>query len=175
MPVPRNVTRALLLGLALAVAALGWQYMPPGSDAPVQGQSAWQLLRIIDADTLIMNGPEGQEHVRLIGVDAPELKQEFGGTAKAFSADFLARGGLILELDQEHRDQYDRLLAYVWSGDAMLNEALVATGLALATNYPPNERHRQRLARAQERAKSDHAGFWAVGGLRETPRHFRER
>ncbi|MGE4553161.1 MAG: thermonuclease family protein [Desulfovibrionaceae bacterium] len=171
----RKTLRALLLGLALATAAAVWQWMPPAADAPVQGQSAWKLLRIIDGDTLVMNGPEGQEHVRLIGVDAPELRQEFGSTARAFAADFLARGGLILELDQEHRDQYDRLLAYVWSGDAMLNEALVATGLALAVDYPPNERHRKLLTRAQERARTNHAGFWAVGGLKQTPRQFRER
>lgn len=172
---PPKVTRSLIVGLALAAAALVWQYLPPAEDAPVQGQSAWKLLRVIDGDTLVMNGPEGQEHVRLIGIDAPELSQEFGGTARSFTAAFLARGRLVLELDEEHRDRYDRLLAYVWSGDDMLNEALVATGLALAVNYPPNDRHRRLLARAQEHAKSDRAGFWAVGGLRETPRQFRER
>lgn len=192
---PPKLLLRLILGLILAVAALLWQAAPPETDTPAWGsrvpgdalsrppakntsvrrQNAWQLLYVIDGDTLIMAGPQGREHVRLIGIDAPELAQEFGWTARSFAAAFLARGSLVLELDQERRDHYGRLLAYVWSGEEMLNKILVARGLALAVNFPPNERYRQILARAQTCARNSRAGFWAQGGLREPPYQFRKR
>ena len=50
-----------------------------------------------------------------------------------------------LELDVRERDRYQRLLAYVYVGDLMVNAELVRLGYAHAVTVPPNVAHASRL------------------------------
>ncbi len=111
--------------------------------------------------------------VRLIGVDAPEFKQEYGIKAKEFSLRFCHGHKLRLEFDKELVDRYGRVLAYVYKGDRMLNEDLVKAGLAIAIKIKPNTRHYTRLKGAERIAAAKKHGFWKQGGLRMTPAKWR--
>ncbi len=80
------------------------------------------LVRIVDGDTIVVRikGESGQETVRLIGIDTPETKkpntpvQCYGKEATAFTTKLLTGKKIWLESDKSNRDQYGRLLRYVW-------------------------------------------------------------
>jgi micrococcal nuclease len=72
----------------------------------------------------------------------------------------LASGPLRLETDVELRDEFGRLLAYVWAGDVFVNERMVLDGYAWAHDYPPNLARQDRLWSAHDRAREAGVGVW---------------
>jgi micrococcal nuclease len=115
---------------------------------------------VVDGDTIeISPAVDGNHEVRLIGMDTPETKdpseevEPLGPEASAFATDSLTGRSVGLEFDVEREDQYGRLLAYVYLGGEMFNEALVEEGLAQAYPYEPNTRYEGRFAAAQEGAR----------------------
>ncbi|MFG1360305.1 thermonuclease family protein [Xanthobacter pseudotagetidis] len=91
--------------------------------------------RAADGDTLVLNG----EHVRLKGMDAPELAQTCtrdgrdwpcGREAKAALAAALKKGEVACTFSE--RDDYDRPLAHCAVAGADLGALLVRQGLAVA-------------------------------------------
>jgi micrococcal nuclease len=118
------------------------------------------------------------ERVRLIGIDAPELKQEpWGRMAKRHLKKLISESGWVVnvEFDVEQRDQHGRLLCYLWGRDGgMINEKMLGDGYALLFTVPPNVKHAGRFAEAQKSARLKMLGIWSKGGLRESPRQWRE-
>jgi micrococcal nuclease len=80
-----------------------------------------------------------------------------------------------LERDVAPTDQYGRLLAYVWVGSTLVNEAMVRQGWAVLYTVPPNVKYADRLGRAQKEARARGAGLWAQRGFDCLPREFRRR
>jgi micrococcal nuclease len=66
-----------------------------------------------------------------------------------------------LELDAQVRDQYGRLLAYVWVGNVMVNAELVRRGYAQVMTIPPNVKHAALFVRLQREAREAGRGLWA--------------
>ncbi|GBD24629.1 Thermonuclease [bacterium HR29] len=127
-----------------------------------------QLLRVIDGDTIAVVVGGQSETVRLIGVDAPELHhptrgaEPYGAEAAAYLARLLAGQRFCLERDISERDRYGRLLRYVWLEDGTLvNEALVAAGMAMVVTYPPDVKYAaSRFLPAQTAAREAGRGLW---------------
>jgi len=73
--------------------------------------------RVIDGDTIVLSNGE---KVRLIGVDTPETKHSqkpveyYGKEATAFTKKMVGGKVVKLKYDVQRRDEYDRLLAYVY-------------------------------------------------------------
>jgi Micrococcal nuclease (thermonuclease) homologs len=134
-----------------------------------------RLERVVDGDSLTVRLPGGTEEVRLIGLDAPELAQEWGEEAKAFSESFCSGAALTLSFDRELRDRYGRLLAYARCDGRLLNEALLKAGLAVTLPVKPNVSLARRFKKAEKEAKAEKRGFWARGGLETSPSAFRRR
>lgn len=157
-----NCFAVLVLLLLLALPAWAGAPIPARCVDAVDGDS----LRV-DIDGVLVD-------VRLLGIDAPEWDQEWGEAATAYAKDWCSRAGVVgLELDARERDRYKRTLAYVWSGRSMLNLDLVTRGLAIVYSWPPNTAHAAELAAAQAQAQAAKAGFWAQGGLRQSPHDWR--
>ena len=122
--------------------------------------------RAVDGDTIIVNIAGVKERVRLIGVDTPETKhprkpvQRFGKEAYNFTWRMAEGKKVRLEFDQNQRDRYKRLLAYVYLEDGtFLNAEIVKQGYGHAyTKFPfkyMNEfRNYEREARLRKR------GLW---------------
>ena len=71
-----------------------------------------------------------------------------------------------LELDVQRRDQYGRLLAYVWVDDVMVNAELVRQGYAQVMTVPPNVRYQELFLKLQREARAARRGLFAgAGGL----------
>ena len=122
------------------------------------------VVRVIDGDTIVVELDGKDERVRYIGIDTPEMDDERPAIrrraveAKAANARLVGGRRVRLELDVERRDRYGRLLAYVWVGDTLVNEALVQAGHAAPYTVPPNVRYVGRFldaARDARRATSD--------------------
>jgi len=128
-----------------------------------------RVKRVVDGDTLkISPAIDGIDEIRLIGVDTPETKepgcevQPYGPEASEFATRELQGEEVDLEFDEERRDRYDRLLAYVYRDDEMFNEDLLEGGYAQVATFPPNDKYVDRFEAAQAEAKAVPLGIWAL-------------
>ncbi len=103
-----------------------------------------KIVRVIDGDTIIVDMNGKNETIRLIGIDAPEIKEP-GSKPQCFSQEatdkakeILTNKNVNLEADptQGERDKYERLLRYVFLTDGTnFNQLMIADGLALEYTY----------------------------------------
>jgi len=137
-----------------------------GTDVP--GTIPAHVVRVVDGDTFeaIIDGRE--ETVRLILVDTPETVhpskpvEPFGPEASQYAKETLEGKDVRLELDVSERDQYGRVLAYVWIGDRMFNEMLLEKGLARVAVFPPDVKYVDRFREIEKEAKRKGIGIWSV-------------
>ncbi len=79
-----------------------------------------------------------------------------------------------LEYDEDRLDRYQRTLAYVWLDDkTMLNERLLAEGLATAEPVAPDLRYQERFAQTSLSAREAGLGMWALTEHKAEPTPFR--
>ena len=169
-----------MLGFFLLAALIGGAALlgrpSPDADAArptAEAPSPSRRLAVIatDGDSL----RAGDERIRLIGVDAPELSQtcrdasgrawDCGRVARSRMAALVARG--TVACDSRGRDRYGRTLAVCSSGDiADLGERLVREGYAVG--YSAGD-----YSAAEREAKSAGRGIWA--GHFEHPQDWRRR
>jgi micrococcal nuclease len=131
------------------------------------------LASVTDGDTIraVVNGVE--EPVRLILIDTPETRDPndppecYGQEATAYLSWLLSLGGqLYLERDVSERDQFDRLLRYVWldfgDGEAYLvNEAMARSGYAAQSTFPPDVKYEEQIRDAARFAREHGYGLWS--------------
>jgi micrococcal nuclease len=159
--------RRLAISLVVAlvpVVALAVVLRAPGapSEAVVE--------RVIDGDTIVVAAGGREERVRLLGIDTPETVDPdepvgcFGPQSSAYAHRLLEGRRVRLEYDQEERDRYGRLLAYVYldGGRVFANARLVAGGYARTLVFPPNTRHAATLERLERRAAVAGRGLWGA-------------
>jgi micrococcal nuclease len=144
------------------------------------GYELADVTRVVDGDTLVVvitgrvDGPGAGEttvgseyRVRLLGIDTPESVDPrspvecFGHEASDATAALLAGGHVVLVKDVEDRDQFDRILRYVYLGEEMANARLVVNGYAHAYTYPPNVRHADLFVQLERDARTGDRGLWA--------------
>jgi micrococcal nuclease len=129
---------------------------------------------VVDGDTFYCR--DGRK-VRLIGVDSPERGQRpFGGAARQALLKLLPPGSaVVLQRDVTPTDRYGRVLAYVFIGPTLVNEAMVRNGWAVLYTVPPNVKYAERLERAQKEARARGTGLWAQRGFDCLPSDFRRK
>lgn len=117
------------------------------------------------------------EPIRLIGIQAPDIKQKPWGQEARTQLEKLTLGQeVLLEFDVQEKDRFDRQLAYVWLGGKLINEYMVEEGWALAEPDFPNTKYMERLINAQEKARLMGLGIWNPDQpMRQTPGQFRSQ
>lgn len=144
-------------------AAASSSPMPSGADDLPEGRDL-VVTSITDGDTFRI----GDERVRLIGVDTPEVSGgvECFGREATDALDQLIPPGTEVRLvaDVEPFDRYDRTLAYVYrlSDGAFVNLALAQDGFALPLTIPPNVAHEDAFASAAAEARDADRGPWSA-------------
>ncbi len=141
----------------------------------IQSSESAQVISVIDGDTIILS--DGQ-HVRYLGIDAPEragkgpaefLAQE----ATQFNRRLVLKKEVQLVYGQERRDRYDRLLAYVFLNNGLfVNGELVKQGLAHVLYHGPRMERFVELLQLQREAIKDSRGIWAKA-LKESDAGYR--
>ncbi len=142
---------------------------PPGAVRPANAV----VEQVVDGDTVRVRVGRGRHTVRLIGIDTPETVdprrpvQCYGPEASDRTAELLPPGTPVeLVLDAEARDDYDRLLAYVYraADGAFVNLDLAAGGYADVLRVEPNTAFAVDLAAAVADARAVGRGLWGACG-----------
>jgi len=138
------------------------------------------VVQVVSGQTVEVVGYGGNsqpQKVRLIGLDAPDLKQTpWGEAAKARLMMLVMNQPVLLESDRQSQDAFGRVLGYLWLGQQLVNRQLVAEGYVLAVPRSPNLKYQELLMRAQETARLVGKGIWNPDRpLRQTPTEFRKQ
>ncbi len=99
--------------------------------------------------------------VRLLGIDAPESYQPGGDIARDILEKYVSGREVRLESDSSDKDQYGRLLRYVYVGDTMVNLAMMRKGYAAFRMFQATLKYQDTLARAEEEAARTGRGLWS--------------
>lgn len=136
--------------------------IPAGSTtaAPTTGPFGVRVLSVTDGDTIRVLVDGASEPLRLIGINAPESGECLAAEATRRLAELVGEDPVRLEADVSDRDDFGRLLRYVYSADVLVNEVLVREGLALARRYQPDTTRSDQLEAAQAAAEREGVGMW---------------
>ena len=146
---------------------------PPATAAPGGVLANGEVVRVVDGDTIVVDFDGDEERVRLIGIDTPEsVKPDspvecFGKEASAYTASLLPDGSPVrVERDVEARDDFGRLLGYVFRADdgVFVNLEIVEQGYAQPLTIPPNVAHADEFVDAARAAEAADRGLWAACG-----------
>ena len=117
-------------------------------------------LKIIDGDTIILNG----EKIRFSGIDTPELKQTCLQGDQKVSCCMIAKkllaekiGNATVECISEGKDTYKRILAECFVNGESLSKFLVRSGYAFAYR-----KYSTKFIKDEEFAKANKLGMWAM-------------
>jgi len=145
--------------------------LPPPSVSPRSGDAPlYQVTRVVDGDTIVVNIAGQEEKIRLIGVNTPETVdprrpvQCFGKEASNYAKTTLTGQNVSLEADptQGDTDKYNRLLRYIFLPDGTnFNLKLIQDGYAYEYTYKLPYKYQSQFKAAQKTAESSQKGLWA--------------
>jgi len=129
-----------------------------------QAQSASDLeqvlvVEVIDGDTIEL---EDGTLVRYLGIDTPELGEAYCSEASTRNRELVEGKVVELQRGKQDKDEYGRLLRYVYVDGVFVNAELVAQGYAKAYIFDPDERYSQVLVQLEQYAKARKQGLWAT-------------
>jgi len=169
------VRRWLVVVLELALVA-GCASEPSHAVNLPHGANA-VVTKIVDGDTIDVTFDGRDERVRLIGIDTPEIAHDafdgraaneaecYGEDAQRYTEGLLTLGsGVRLERDIVARDDYGRLLGYVYraSDDVFVNYEIIRHGFATPLTIAPNTHFADVFVEAARSAEHDDVGLWAA-------------
>jgi micrococcal nuclease len=127
----------------------------------------YEVVRVVDGDTIVVKYNGVDEKVRLIGIDTPESvhadeskNTEEGVLVSDYTKKMLTDKKVGLEFDVSKRDKYGRLLAYVYLDGEMYNKILLKEGYARVATYPPNVKYVDEFVKLQKEARENNKGLW---------------
>lgn len=128
-----------------------------------QSLSEGQVIRIVDGDTVhaVFQGKE--ETIRLLRINTPERGQPGYQEATQTLADLLANHTIRLEFEKSgelERDNYQRILAYIFIGDINVNVEMVRSGWTRFWTKYGRGRYADAFERAQTEAQNACRGLW---------------
>ena len=139
----------IILALVLTLLATGCSKV---------NENAVLVTRVIDGDTIEI---EGGYRVRYIGIDTPERGEPCYFEATEANRSLVEGKRVRLEKDIEDKDEYGRLLRYVWVDDTMANAELVRLGYAYSYSYPPNLKYQTYFLQLEKKARGQRLGLWS--------------
>lgn len=167
--------------VVLFLAIIGvWTYDPDYKDAynyentAVESSSydgPFEVVKVVDGDTVKLLIGEEVTTVRLIGIDTPESvhpdKEKNvpeGKLASDHTKELLDDELVYVEYGQESHDRYGRALAYLYLDEqTMVNARILEDGYAKVYTIKPNDKYEDYFLRLEEEARSGNAGLWSTG------------
>lgn len=136
---------------------------PRTDDQAAFHQQQATVTRVIDGDTVVIaTADHADVRVRLIGIDAPEAGAPYGQESTAHLRQLAASHTVTLFLQPTTtRDKYRRLLAYLFEGETLINQQMVADGAAYADRRFPHPWDGMFVS-AEAAARKGKLGLWAV-------------
>lgn len=147
----KKILVVIVLFILIAGVYLIFKEFTPSSNG------IFEVSQIIDGDTIRLSTGE---KVRLIGINAPERDQPYYDAATQKLIELIGDNRITLKKDVTDKDQYGRLLRYVYANDTFLNLEMVKQGYAISYPFPPNTKHLDNFEVAQEEARNSQIGIW---------------
>jgi micrococcal nuclease len=128
----------------------------------------YNVIRVVDGDTFMIDYNGVDEKVRLIGIDAPESKDPhspkecFSQEASEYLSNLIDQKQVRItgDLTQADRDRYGRLLRYAWVDEVFINENLIQEGYAFEYTYNTPYSYQKTFQRAEKIAREEKKGLW---------------
>jgi endonuclease YncB( thermonuclease family) len=120
-------------------------------------QHTGRVVKVRDGDSLLLEVAKKKVEVRLFGIDAPELNQPGGKSARDFLAGLVV--GKKVTIKKMDMDRYGRVVALLYTTPhESLNERLLAGGYAWW--YRKTANHYGNFESAYKKAKASKLGIW---------------
>ncbi|MBR5662382.1 MAG: thermonuclease family protein [Bacilli bacterium] len=124
-----------------------------------------KLSKCIDGDTVSIIINKEEKKVRFLAVDAPEIdtNEAYSLEAKEFSCNILTNAKKIyLEYDKnsDSEDKYERILAWVWADDILVQKELVKEGYAKIAYLYGDYKYTSELNKFEVIAKENKLNIW---------------
>jgi endonuclease YncB( thermonuclease family) len=127
---------------------------PPSS---VAAPHLWRVVGVQDGDTVTcLDESNQQQKIRLAGIDAPELGQDYGKESREALAAMVF--GKTVEVYDQGRDENGRWIARVVVDGVDVNQQMLATGSAWHYTAISSD---QALAALQSQAQAQKVGLWS--------------
>ncbi|XZE18584.1 thermonuclease family protein [Pirellulaceae bacterium SH449] len=152
------IAGVLLFGLQ--ISSFAWGQSTSSSKAKSSPKEEQTLIgkvkRVIDGDTIIVVDDSGKENeVQLDGIDAPEIKQDFGKDSTKLLEKLVESKKVSVKWTS--KDNYDRILGKIYVEETFVNLEMLKKGAAW--HYKQYNKD-EELAKAEEDAKDKKLGLW---------------
>jgi len=119
------------------------------------GDEGIKVIGVIDGDTILL---DGKVKLRLRQIDAPELEFCWGEESKQYLDELLT--DKYIEIKEKTLDQQGRDMALVYVDGKLVNEMMLANGMA--RYHSDSTTAREDLKTAQETAKTNNLGLFSI-------------
>lgn len=161
-----------------AISSLGLSNIPESDPEKYNESRAEEIIkeeiygpyrvdRVVNGNTIVLDINHNKEAVKLIGVDisknvSPDKGKDsmLAKTAWNYLESLLKNKSVYLEYDEKIYDKDERMLAYVYLEDTMVNHLLIANGYAAAEKIEPNVKYADLFISLENEAKNKEIGFW---------------
>jgi len=147
----------IILGLIIA-ASLGLNiYLIKEKNVFRQDEENFRVQEVLDGDSFSI--PPGQT-IRLANVDAPELEFCYGQEAKEGLGKLIL--GKNVKIEKTGRDAFNRLVAFVYLDDQLINETIIENGWAKYASGGSGDSDLADLLKEKSQvAKENKIGIWS--------------
>jgi len=146
----------IILSIILVASVIFLYYFDYKASNPYYEKEKAIVTNVIDGDTIITSGGE---RIRLLGIDSPEKGEYTYKEAKARLEQLVEQKEVSLLREKEDRDQYDRLLRWIFLNDTNINLLLVQEGLARCYFYETSK-YQKNCKELETNAIKYKIGMW---------------
>jgi len=120
------------------------------------------VVGISDGDTIkVLDSNKTEHKIRLMGIDAPEKKQDFGSASKQALSNYIYQKEVTVEYKK--KDRYQRIVGKVILDKRDICLAMISDGMAW--HYKDYEKEQPKTDRdlysqAEQKARKEKIGLW---------------
>ncbi len=131
-------------------------------------EATYEIIAVVDGDTVKIMYEDEIKTVRLIGIDTPETAHPnkevecFGQEAADKMRELVEGKQVRISFDdsQDRIDKYARLLLYLWVEDTFINSEMIKQGYAYEYTYKLPYKYKEEFKTAQSKAEESKLGLW---------------
>lgn len=123
-------------------------------------QLVGECVYVYDGDTVLVDAAGKKTKIRLFGIDAPELSQEFGDKSRALLSRLIEKKKVTVSVTGE--DKYGRLIGVIFVDGMDVNALMLKNGAAW--HYKDFDRSAE-YAELESLARKERLGLWATRSI----------